>query len=129
MNLRQYIFTMMFATMLCWVSWFFVINNIDPFTTPVSGFLFFYGSLLLSVLGTFSIIFFFFYKLFGSKEMPLFRYVQISFRQSLFLSSFLIFTLFLQGNNYLNVVTGTLLLIIFVLIISFNISVKHKPVG
>lgn len=126
MNLRQYIITMLFATALCWVSWFFVIGNTDPFTTPISGFAFFYGSLFLSVMGTFSIIFFFFYKFFGDKNLPLFRYVEISFRQSMFLSLFAILTLFLQGQNYLNIVTGSLLLIMLVLIISFNISVKYK---
>ncbi|MDD2655969.1 MAG: hypothetical protein PHQ18_00135 [Patescibacteria group bacterium] len=126
MNLRQYIATMLFATILCWVSWFFVILNVDPTSSPLSGFLFFYGSLFLSVLGTLSIIFFFFYRFFGAKDLPLFRYVQISFRQSLFLSLFMILALFLQGQNYLNMVTGSLLLIMFVLIISFNISVKHK---
>ena len=129
MNLRQYIATMLFATILCWVSWFFVILNVDPASSPLSGFLFFYGSLFLSILGTLSIIFFFFYRFFGAKDLPLFRYVQISFRQSLFLSLFMILALFLQGQNYLNMVTGSLLLIMFVLIISFNISVKHKPVG
>ncbi|EKE07556.1 MAG: hypothetical protein ACD_18C00055G0006 [uncultured bacterium] len=126
MNLRQYIATMLFATILCWVSWFFVILNVDPASSPLSGFLFFYGSLFLSILGTLSIIFFFFYRFFGAKDLPLFRYVQISFRQSLFLSLFMILALFLQGQNYLNMVTGSLLLIMFVLIISFNISVKHK---
>ncbi|MFA7314842.1 MAG: hypothetical protein WC025_02830 [Candidatus Magasanikbacteria bacterium] len=129
MNLRQYIATMLFATILCWLSWFFVISNVDPVTTPVSGFAFFYGSLFLSIMGTFSLIFFFYYKLFGDKNLPMFRYVEVSFRQSIFLSFFAILILFLQGQNYLNIVTGSLLLIIFVLIISFNVSVKHKPVG
>jgi len=129
MNLRQYIATMIFATMLCWVSWAFVILNIDPFTAPLSGFLFFYGSLFLSILGTLSIIFFFFYRFFGAKDLPLFRYVQISFRQALFLSIFAVIALFLQAQDYLNIITGSLLLIMFVLIISFNISIKHKPMG
>jgi len=129
MNLRQYIVTMLFATSLCWVSWVFVLLNVDPFTAPLTGFLFFYGSLLLSVLGTLSIIFFFFYRFFGAKDLPLFRYVQISFRQALFLSIFAVLALFLQGQNYLNIITGSLLLIMFILIVSFNISVKHKPVG
>ena len=126
MNLRQYIATMLFATILCWLSWFFVISNVDPFATPISGFAFFYGSLFLSVMGTLSIMFFFFYKLFGDKNLPMFRYVEVSFRQSMFLSLFIILALFLQGQNYLNIVTTSLLLIIFVLIVSFNISVKYK---
>jgi len=128
MNLRQYIATMLFATILCWLSWVFVITNVDPFTTPISGFAFFYGSLFLSVMGTLSLIFFLFYKLFGDKNLPMFRYVEVSFRQAMFLSLFLILSLFLQGHNYLDMVTASLLLVIFVLIVSFNISVKYKSV-
>jgi len=128
MNLRQYIATMLFATILCWLSWVFVITNVDPFTTPISGFAFFYGSLFLSVMGTLSLIFFLFYKLFGEKNLPMFRYVEVSFRQAMFLSLFVILALFLQGQNYLNMVTASLLLVIFVLIVSFNISVKYKSV-
>ncbi|PIR78400.1 MAG: hypothetical protein COU28_01805 [Candidatus Magasanikbacteria bacterium CG10_big_fil_rev_8_21_14_0_10_36_16] len=128
MNLRQYIATMLFATILCWLSWVFVITNVDPFTTPISGFAFFYGSLFLSVMGTLSLIFFLFYKLFGDKNLPMFRYVEVSFRQAMFLSLFVILALFLQGQNYLNMVTASLLLVIFVLIVSFNISVKYKSV-
>jgi len=128
LNLRQYIATMLFATILCWLSWVFVITNVDPFTTPISGFAFFYGSLFLSVMGTLSLIFFLFYKLFGDKNLPMFRYVEVSFRQAMFLSLFVILALFLQGQNYLNMVTASLLLVIFVLIVSFNISVKYKSV-
>lgn len=125
MNLRQYIFTMLFATTLCWVAWFFVIVNIDPFETNMLGFSFFYISLFLSLLGTISLIIFLCYRLFASRDLPLFRYVQISFRQSLFISSFVIVCLFLQGSNYLNMWIAIVLVSMFVLCISFSLSVKR----
>lgn len=128
MNLRQYIFTMLFATTLCWVALFFVMINVDPFETNMLGFVFFYVSLFLSLLGTVSMIIFLCYRLFASRDLPLFRYVQISFRQSLFISSFLVVFLFLQGQGYLNMWNSAILISIFILLISFSLSVKrtHK---
>ncbi|MBI2436140.1 MAG: hypothetical protein HYV41_00110 [Candidatus Magasanikbacteria bacterium] len=116
---------MLFATTLCWVAWFFVIVNIDPFETNMLGFSFFYISLFLSLLGTISLIIFLCYRLFASRDLPLFRYVQISFRQSLFISSFVIVCLFLQGSNYLNMWIAIVLVSMFVLCISFSLSVKR----
>jgi len=126
MNLRQYIFTMIFATILCWVSWFFVILNVDPFQTASFGFIFFYISLFLALFGTVSLIIFLLYKLFASRELPLFKYVQISFRQSLFMSLFFMLFIFLQGIGFLNIWNVMLLGAIFILVISFTLSVRHK---
>jgi len=126
MNLRQYIFTMIFATLLCWVSWGFVILNVDPFQSAALGFVFFYVSLFLALLGTVSLIVFLLYRLFASRELPLFKYVQISFRQSLLMSAFLVLFLYLQGQGYLNIWNMMLLVTIFILIISFTLSVRHK---
>ncbi len=126
MTLRQYILTMIFATFLCWISWFFVILNIDPFQTSSFGFVFFYISLFLALLGTISLLTFLCYKLFASRELPLFRYVQISFKQSLFTTAFLIVFLYLQGGGYLTLWNALILFAIFILIISFTLSIKHK---
>lgn len=125
MNLRQYIFTMLFATTLCWVALLFVMVNVDPFETNTLGFVFFYVSLFLSLLGTISLVIFLVYRLFASRELPLFRYVQISFRQSLYISFFIILFLFLQGTEYLNMWNAIVLVSMFVLFISFSLSVKR----
>jgi hypothetical protein len=125
MNLRQYIFTMLFATTLCWVALFFVMINVDPFETNILGFVFFYVSLFLSLLGTVSLVIFLCYRLFSSGALPLFRYVQISFRQSMFISIFVVIFLFLQGMGYLTVWNSAVLISIFVLLISFSLSVKR----
>ncbi len=128
MTLRQYIVTMLFATLLCWVALGFVVINVDPFQTNVLGFVFFYVSLFLALLGTISLIIFLVYRLFASRDLPLFRYVQISFRQALVVSVFLIAFLYLQGISYLNMWNGLLLGTIFILFISFSISVKRTRI-
>lgn len=125
MTLRQYITTMIFATLLCWVAWGFVIINVDPFEVNALGFVFFYVSFFLALLGTISLIIFFVYRFFASRDLPLFRYVQISFRQALVISVFLVGFLYLQGRGYLNLWNGSLLGTIFVLFISFSLSVKR----
>lgn len=117
---------MIFATFLCWVSWVFVIMNIDPYQTTSLGFVFFYVSLFLALLGTISLLTFLSYKLFASRDLPLFRYVQISFKQSLFATAFLVVFLYLQGRGYLNIWNALILFTIFILIISFTLSIKHK---
>jgi len=127
MTLRQYIITMIISTFLCWLAWVFVILNIDPFQTNTLGFVFFYTSLFLALIGTISLLTFFAYHLFGSRDLPLFRYVQISFKQALFTAIFLTAFLFLQGKGYLNIWNAGILIAIFILIISFTISIKRIP--
>ncbi|MFA6426826.1 MAG: hypothetical protein WCW16_00060 [Candidatus Magasanikbacteria bacterium] len=125
MTLRQYMFTMLFATMLCWTAWFFVLTNVDPFQTTTLGFVFFYVSLGLALLGSISLIAFLIYRLFASKDLPLFRYVQISFRQSFYVTCFIVLFLILQGNGYLTIINGTILGLIFIIFISLSISLRR----
>ena len=117
---------MLFATVLCWTAWVFVILNVDPFQTNSLGFVFFYISLFLALLGTISVLAFFIYKLFGSKDWPMFKYVQSSFRQSVLFAVFIVLFLFLQGKGLLNFLNSILLLTVFVLILSFTVSVKKN---
>ncbi|PLX28523.1 hypothetical protein C0581_02120 [Candidatus Parcubacteria bacterium] len=117
---------MLFATILCWISWVFVIINVDPFQTTYLGFVFFYMSFFLALLGTISLLTFLSYKLFASRDLPLFRYVQISFKQSVFITAFIIMFLYLRGGGFLNIWNALLLFVIFILVISFTISIKHK---
>lgn len=47
---------MIITTIVAWTGWFSVINNVDPETANLWGFVFFYLSLFLSLLGTFSVL-------------------------------------------------------------------------
>lgn len=126
MTLRQYLIIMAFATILCWTSWIFVIINIDPFQGGILEFSFFYITLYFSLLGTNSLLIFAVYRIF-TRSLPLFRYVQKSFRESLLFSTFIVFILFLQGMNWLTVWNFGILLVLSILIVSFLFSVqRHK---
>ena len=61
MNLRQYLAIMGMATALCWVSWIFVLFNIDPFLDTGLGFFFFYLTFFFALIGSLSIIVFILY--------------------------------------------------------------------
>ena len=103
MTLRQYLRVMILATILCWFALGMVIINIDPFATGESGFFFFYASLFLSLVGTLSLVIFLLYHWFNRSSLPLYRYVQKSFRDGMGGAAGLILLLFLQGHGLLRV--------------------------
>jgi len=125
MNLRQYLTMMIFATLLGWVAWFFVIINVDPFQDSTLGFFFFYISLFFSLIGTISMVAFLITQIFPHPEVPMYRLVQKSFRIGLLLSSILIILLFLQGKGILTKWNSILLLFIGVTTTCFFLSTKY----
>ncbi len=59
----------------------------------------------------------------------MFRHVQKAFRESIFVSLFIVAALYLQGKNWLTLWNGTLILLLFILYISFSLSVKkNQPI-
>lgn len=92
---------MSLGAILCWTAWGFVIFNVDPFLDAGLGITFFYISLFFSLLGTISILIFFWRRFLSRVDSPLFRYVQKSFRDSFIFSIIFIFGLFLQSKGYL----------------------------
>ena len=93
---------MIIATILCWISFGFVIVNIDPFDAGYLSFLFFYVSFFFSSVGTLSLIIFGFFSLFIKRNEPLYKLVQSSFKDGLILSIILTILLYLQGSRLLN---------------------------
>lgn len=57
----------------------------------------------------------------------MFRHVQKAFRESVFVSLFITTTLYLQGMRWLTLWNGAILLLLFILYISFSLSVKKNP--
>ncbi|HRH23621.1 MAG TPA: hypothetical protein PK295_03245 [Candidatus Magasanikbacteria bacterium] len=125
MNLRQYLATMIFSTVLCWAAWIFVIINIDPFETGVMGFAFFYISLLFALIGTISLLIFGIYRLFGGREMPLFRHVRMSFRTAVVLSLLALVGLYLQSLSVLSLFNTLIFGTICMVIVSFDLSLTN----
>lgn len=126
MNIRHYLATMALATVLCWLSWAFVLVNVDPFETNHLGFVFFYSSLFFALVGTCSIVLFFIYVKVWKTEVPLFLYVSKSFRESFLVAGFFTLTLWLLGGQLLNWLTFSLLITGFVLLISLVLSLAPR---
>lgn len=118
---------MALATLLGLVSCIFVMINVDPFRSGGMAFLFFYASLFFSLVGIFSLILFFTHRRISKLPLPMFRHVQKAFRESIFVSLFITSTLYLQGKNWLTIWNGTILLLLFILYISFSLSIKKNP--
>lgn len=114
MSLKKYLFLMVFATILCWTAWSFVLFFINPRESGSVGFLFFYLSLFLGLLGIFSIVGFLLRYLFKKRD---FNYdkVKVSFRQGAMFAILLTGSLFLQSQRLL--VWWNILLFVFLLAI------------
>ena len=100
MNLKKFLLSMSFATLLCWFGFLTVILSISPNEIGPLTFLLFYLILALAVIGTLTIIGFLIRKLFNKNELA-FEHVIISFRQAIWLSLILIISLYLQSKQLL----------------------------
>jgi hypothetical protein len=126
MTLKQYLFTMIFASILCWIAWAFVIVNIDPFQANLASFAFFYITLFFALIGSISLILFEFYRFFSRIPQPMFRYVEKSFKNALFVSTVIVVLLFLKGEELLNIWNFTIFLLVVALSGSFVFSKKNN---
>lgn len=100
MTLRQYLFWMLLSTGLCWIGWFVVLQAIDPASAGLFGFVLFYATLGLSLIGTFAVMGLTARALLRRQE-AISRHVAVAFRQSLLLACLLIAALMLQGRGLL----------------------------
>lgn len=116
MNLRQYLLFMAFGTLLCWVSWFFVLFKISPFDGGLIGVVAFYLSLFLSIVGTFSVLGFLVRRIILKDDDIVFRRVRHTFRQSIFIACVIIIVLFLLSKDMLFWWNATILVIFFLFI-------------
>lgn len=102
MTLKVYLVIMSITTLLCWGSWGYVLASIDPTQSSWVGFVFFYGSLFLALVGSNALLTFAGYHFFCGRTLPLFRYVEYSFRDAVALSAVLLVLLYLQSQNFLH---------------------------
>ena len=128
MTLRQYLTIMIAATTLSWISWGIVLINVDPFTSGLAGFIFFYATLFLAFLGTVSIASYLLRSHLSDELTPLFRVVLISFRYGAASASVLAVALLLMSAGLLRVWSIGLLALIVLLIVFFILSARRaKP--
>ncbi len=102
MSVKQYLATMAFATLLGWGVWVLVLFYIDPTVADMVGFIFFYASLFLSLLGTYSVIALALKVIFIKNDVIIFRHTKKTFKQAFIFSTYLIISLFLLQKNLLN---------------------------
>jgi len=122
MNIKTYNIFMILATAIAWLGFFIIINNFDPFLGNWTVFTMFYVVLFLAILGTLSLLGYWWRKILNrSKEMPRFL-VSESFRQAIIFSAVAIIALWLQAGRILTwwnilllIVSATLLEFIIIL--------------
>lgn len=112
MNLNQYLATFGFGTAIAWAAWAIVLTNIDPTVADIPGFLMFYVTLFIGLVGLFTTIATLI-RVWRTKQTNVEGAVSRSLRQSFMLSSILITALVLAGAGLL-----TWLIIIFLVILA-----------
>lgn len=125
MTLRSYLTAMVSTTLLCWLSWVYILWSINPDTTNWIGFTLFYISLSLSLIGTAALIGFLI-RFIGLKQTLAWRSAKEAFRQSFLFSSLIVISLFLQSRNLFSWLNLLLLIIGLTILEFFLISYKKR---
>ena len=99
MTLKKYLNLMTVLTVICWVIWVLVLVLINPQQSDLIGFVLFYFSLFLALLGTISI--FGFLIRVWLKKKPIFKQVEIAFRQAIWLGLLVSVIFVLKGLGLL----------------------------
>jgi hypothetical protein len=101
MTLKAYLFLMSLTTVVAWIGWIIVVTMVDPEGAGTLGLVFFYLSLFLSLLGTFSVLGFIIRSLIQRHRHAHVYRVSTAFRQACLWSLGLIIALALQSQRIL----------------------------
>lgn len=124
MTLKKYLNLMSILTVLCWLAWALVIFFINPNQSGLIGFILFYFSLFLAVTGTFAILGFIIRARISKK--PIFKQVEISFRQSIWIALLVVLILILQGLTLLRWWNASFLVLFLVFLELFFLESGRK---
>ncbi len=108
---------MILATATCWFSLWVVVFFVDPTITNWFGFVIFYLSLFLSLVGTLSLLGFIIRFLFNKNEFA-FRQVITAFRQSILFALLICGALYLQSYRLMSW-WNLLILIVLLTVVEF----------
>ena len=114
---------MALATTAAWIGWLFVIHSVDPSESGLIGFLLFYLTLFIAVLGT-SVFFGTLIRLWARPKEIVYRQTVRAFRQGIILSCLFSGALLLLSFELLKWWSGLLLIILFSLIELLFVSKK-----
>jgi len=124
MTLKSYLNFMTILTAICWLGWLAVIFLINPAQTGFLGFILFYSSLFLALVGSCALVGFLVRS--HLKEQPIFLQAQIAFRQGTWISLFAVGILALRGLDILRWWNALFLLLFLVILESFFLSSRRK---
>ena len=124
MSLKKYLNLMSISTIICWLAWVLVLFFMNPKETGLMGFVLFYFSLFLAILGTGSILGFIIRTRFNKE--PVFKQVEASFRQGIWLSLLIVGLFLLQGLDILRWWNGLFLLLFLMFLEFFFLSSRKK---
>ena len=96
MTLRSYLIGMFICSLLCLGSWILILIYVDPTNAGLLEFALFYLSLFFGLAGIFTLVGFYFRRLFAKNEI-VFAHIGVSFRQGFFLAIILAGSLLLQN--------------------------------
>ncbi|HTW96139.1 MAG TPA: hypothetical protein VMD74_00580 [Candidatus Methylomirabilis sp.] len=125
MTLKSYLLLMIFTTLVCWGILVGVVTMVDPTATNWPGFVLFYVSLFLALVGTTALIGFLFRFVF-LKQTLAFRAVTEAFRQSFLFAFLIIAALFLLSRHLFSWINIALLVAALALIEFFLIAYERS---
>ncbi len=111
-------------TVVCWLAWLSVLFIINPDETGLIGFVLFYFSLFLAILGTASLIGFIVRA--RSNQGPVFYQIEVSFRQGMWIGFLITGLLLLQFLELLKWWNGLFLFLALIFLELFFISSRRR---
>ncbi|MBL7141710.1 hypothetical protein ISS21_01275 [Patescibacteria group bacterium] len=124
MTLKKYLNLMVILTIICWLAWVLLLFFITPVETGLIGFILFYFSLFLAIVGTAAIIGFIIRV--RLSRGPVFKQVEVAFRQGIWISLLIVGLILLQGLNLLKWWNGLLLALFLIFLEFFFLSSRKR---
>jgi hypothetical protein len=125
MTIKNYLLIILICTVVCWFSWFLVLFFMNPESVKYLSLGVFYFSLFFSLVGTFTLIGYFFRNKINDNEFS-YRYLNNSSRQAIVLAGLIIVSLIMQSFAYLFWWNMLLLVVIGVFLEIFLISYRKS---
>ncbi|MDD3190828.1 MAG: hypothetical protein PHI66_04035 [Candidatus Pacebacteria bacterium] len=122
MTIKTYLLGMGLSTIVSFAAWVLVLQNVDPNSAGLLGFLLFYFTLFFALTSFFSLVGFYFRRKIFENSIE-FKQVEIAFRQGMFFAVTFVGLLILQGERVLDVYSA-FLFVLFVVVMEFYFLVK-----
>lgn len=113
---------MLLSTLISFAAWSLVLQNVDPTSAHLWGFLLFYFTLFFALTSLFSLLGFYLRRRIFEDRTE-FKQVEIAFRQAMFLAVTFVGLLILQGARRLDIYSA-FLFVVFVVVMEFYFLIK-----